>query len=129
MLNVFQDEIAKLPDLAKNYLFTVHFYDLAENKWVDELSYRTTQVHNEQEFVFNEYNDFFVSKFFDKHADGFNCNIVIKFYDASLKQVCYEKHYDNVYLLITDIDELSTEGGKKITRTAVMLKAKNLQLV
>lgn len=32
MMNVFKDKVADLPDLARNYLFSIYFYDRETRK-------------------------------------------------------------------------------------------------
>lgn len=56
-----------LPDLAKNYLFSIHFYDKEHEKWITELSVRAISITNEYVIEFDEFQDFYVSKFFDKY--------------------------------------------------------------
>lgn len=109
-----------LPDLAKNYLFSIHFYDKEHEKWITELSVRAISITNEYVIEFDEFQDFYVSKFFDEHDNCFNCDVKIKFYDTALNNVCYEKFYENQWLYADPIGALSTSGEEKLTRTARM---------
>lgn len=109
-----------LPDLAKNYLFSIHFYDKELGKWITELSIRAISIANEYVIEFDEFQDFYVSKFFDEHDGCFNCDVKIKFYDTTLSNVCYEKLYENQWLYVDPIDKLSTSSEEKLTRTARM---------
>jgi len=113
-------KITDLPDLARNYLFSIHFYDKELGKWITELSIRATSIANEYVIEFDEFQDFYVSKFFDEHDGCFNCDVKIKFYDTTLSNVCYEKLYENQWLYVDPIGVLSASGDKKLTRTARM---------
>ena len=75
---------------------------------------------NENTIEFDEFQDFYVSKFFDKCNECFNCDVKIKFYDTKLNNVCYEKLYTNQWLYIKPIYELSTSNNLKLTRTVSM---------
>ena len=109
-----------LPDLAKNYLFSIHFYDKELGKWITELSIRAISIATEYVIEFDEFQDFYVSKFFDEHDGCFNCDVKIKFYDTTLSNVCYEKLYENQWLYVDPIGALSASGDEKLTRTARM---------
>lgn len=113
-------KITDLPDLARNYLFSIHFYDKELGKWITELSIRAISIANEYVIEFDEFQDFYVSKFFDEHDGCFNCDVKIKFYDTTLSNVCYEKLYENQWLYVDPIGALSTSGDDKLTRTARM---------
>ena len=89
-------------------------------KWITELSIRAISIANEYVIEFDEFQDFYVSKFFDEHDGCFNCDVKIKFYDTTLSNVCYEKLYENQWLYVDQIGALSTSGDDKLTRTAHM---------
>ena len=89
-------------------------------KWITELSIRAISITKEYIIEFDEFQDFYVSKFFDEHEDCFNCDVKIKFYDTNLNNVCYEKLYENQWLYIDPIDKLSTTSDEKLTRTVRM---------
>lgn len=89
-------------------------------KWNDELSIRAVRFVNERTIEFDEFQDFYVSKFFDKCDDCFNCDVKVKFYDTQLNNVCYEKLYENQWLYMEPIRELSSDSNLKLTRTVTM---------
>lgn len=89
-------------------------------KWIDELSIRAISITKEFIIEFDEFQDFYVSKFFDEHDGCFNCDIKIKFYDTKLNNVCYEKLFKDQWLYIDPIEKLSADGDEKLTRTARM---------
>jgi hypothetical protein len=125
MKTVFEDEIANLPDLAKTYLFKISFYDLQTAKYVDELEIRARRILNEKSIVFDEFQDFFVSKFFDEHKGEFNCDVVITFLDSKLEKIVYTKYYKNRFLHITPIGELNQNAEGKLARVVEMDTFKN----
>lgn len=120
MKTVFEEEIANLPDLAKTYLFKISFYDLQTAKYVDELEIRARRILSENLIVFDEFQDFFVSKFFDEHNGEFNCDVVITFLDSELNKIVYTKYYKNRFLHITPIAELNQNAEGKLTRAVEM---------
>lgn len=120
MKTVFEEEIANLPDLAKTYLFKISFFDLQTAKYVDELELRARRILNEKLIVFDEFQDFFVSKFFDEHNGEFNCDVVITFLDSELKKIVYTKYYKNRFLHITPIGELNQNAEGKLVRVVEM---------
>lgn len=89
-------------------------------RWITELSVRAIGITKEYIIEFDEFQDFYVSKFFDEHNDCFNCDVKIKFYDTKLNNVCYEKLFENQWLYADPIDKLSTSSEEKLTRTAHM---------
>ena len=125
MKTVFEDKIADLPDLAKTYLFKISFFDLQTAKYVDELEIRARRILNEKMIVFDEFQDFFVSKFFDEHNGEFNCDVVITFLDSKLEKIVYTKYYKNRFLHITPIGELNQYTEGKLTRVVDMDTFKN----
>lgn len=120
MKTVFEEEIANLPDLAKTYLFKISFFDLQTAKYVDELEIRARRILSENLIVFDEFQDFFVSKFFDEHNGEFNCDVVITFLDSELNKIVYTKYYKNRFLHITPIAELNQNAEGKLTRAVEM---------
>lgn len=120
MKTVFEEEIANLPDLAKTYLFKISFFDLQTAKYVDELEIRARRILSENLIVFDEFQDFFVSKFFDEHNGEFNCDVVITFLDSELNKIVYTKYYKNRFLHITPIAELNQNAEGKLVRVVEM---------
>lgn len=89
-------------------------------KWIDELSVRAVSITKEFIIEFDEFQDFYVSKFFDSHDGCFKCDVKIKFYDTKLNNVCYEKLFKDQWLYIDPIEKLSASSDEKLTRTARM---------
>ena len=89
-------------------------------KWITELSIRAISITNEYIIEFDEFQDFYVSKFFDEHNGCFNCDVKVKFYDTQLNNECYEKLYKDQWLYINPIKKLSTDSNEKLTRIARM---------
>ena len=114
----------KLPDSAKVYLFDISFFDKEKGEWNDELKIRAKRITNEKFIYFDEFNDFYVSKFFDEHPDGFNCDVIITFYDIKLKEACYKKSYNNYWLYIEEINDLNQEDKGKLIRVVDMQQYK-----
>lgn len=113
-------KVANFQDLAKTYLFMIEFFDKELEKWNSDLSVRAVRIKDENVIEFDEFQDFYVSKFFDSHNGCFNCDVNIKFYDTELNKVCYEKLFKNQWLYIDPIKELSANSDEKLTRTARM---------
>ena len=111
------DEV-KLLDSAKNYLFDISFFDKDKGEWNNELRVRAKRIINEAFIHFDEFTDFYVSKFFDEHPDGFYCDIVIKFYDNEFNEVCYQKEFKNRWLYIEKINDLNQYDECKLFRIA-----------
>lgn len=120
MKTIFEEKLANLPDAAKRYLFKISFFDLQTSKYVDELELRAGRILDEKLIVFSEYQDFFVSKFFDEHNGEFNCDVVITFFDSELKNIVYTKYYKNRFLHIRPIAELNMSDEGKIVRVVEM---------
>lgn len=89
-------------------------------KWITELSIRAISITNEYIIEFDEFQDFYVSKFFDEHNGCFNCDVKVKFYDTQFNNECYEKLYKDQWLYIDPIKKLSTDSNEKLTRIARM---------
>lgn len=96
-------------------------------KWIDELSVRAVSITNEYVIEFDEFQDFYVSKFFDSHNGRFNCDIKIKFYDTKLNNVCYEKLFKDKWLHICPIEKLSANSEEKLIRKACIEDNKRKQ--
>ena len=106
--------------LLKLIYFQFTFSTENIGKWNDELSVRAVRFVDESIIEFDEFQDFYVSKFFDKCDGCFNCDVKIKFYDTKLDDVCYEKLYTNQWLYIKPIFELSASGDFKLMRVVSM---------
>ena len=106
--------------MLKTIYFQFIFTTEKIGKWITDLSIRVRSITNEHIIEFDEFQDFYVSKFFDEHDNCFNCDVKIKFYDTKLNNVCYEKLFKNQWLYIDPIDKLSTSSDEKLTRTARM---------
>ena len=106
--------------MLETIYFQFTFATEKHGKWITELSIRVISITKEYIIEFDEFQDFYVSKFFDEHDDYFNCDVKIKFYDTKLNNVCYEKLFKNQWLYIDPIDKLSTTSDEKLTRTVRM---------
>ena len=106
--------------MLKTIYFQFNFTIEKHGKCINELGTRVRSIVKEYIIEFDEFQDFYVSKFFDEHDDCFNCDVKIKFYDTKLNNVCYEKLYENQWLYVDPIGALSTSGDDKLTRTARM---------
>ena len=109
-----------LPDLAKSHLFKISFYNTHTGFYEDALEVRAKRMTDEHTIYFDEYQDFYVSKFFDSIGGAFNCDVVVSFFDSSLDKIVYTKYYKNVWLYLEPISELNQFSAGKIIRVANM---------
>lgn len=105
---------------AKTHLFRIRFFDLKKQAWNTELEIRAKRICDERIIYFDEFQDFYVSKLFDEYKYGFQCNIVIEFYNNELETCLYAKKFDNYVLTLMPIDNLSQEDSSKLILRAKM---------
>lgn len=102
-----------LPDLAKSYLFQIKFYNYKAAAWNHDLMLRAKKIENESIITFDEFQDFYVSKYFDE-LDNNEFRIEIDFYESQLKEKMYTKVIDHVHLYRLPFESLDQCSDKKL---------------
>lgn len=105
--------VVNLPDLAKSYLFQIKFYNYKAEAWNEELMLRARKIENENIITFDEFQDFYVSKYFD-NLDNNEFRIEIDFYNSELKEKMYTKVIDHVHLYRLPFESLDQSSDKKL---------------
>ena len=77
-------------------------------------------MFDEYMLTFDEFQDFYVSKYFDKLKDN-RFKLIVEFYNSQLTKVVYKKTID-CKLQIRPFDSLNQEDNVKLTRTAKIIK-------
>lgn len=112
--------IVNLPDLAKNYLFKIRFWSYETGEYDEGLELRARKMFDEYMLTFDEFQDFYVSKYFDKLKDN-RFKLIVEFYNSQLTKVVYKKTID-CKLQIRPFISLNQEDNVKLTRTAKIIK-------
>ena len=117
---VFSGNLRGMPDLAKTYLFDVHIYNKKNKQTEYDLNVRCKEVLGERYLYFDEFQDFYVSKYFDNLKDN-RFKLIIEFYNSQLTKVVYKKMID-CKLQIRPFVSLNQEDNVKLTRMAKIIK-------
>ena len=75
------------------------------------MNVRCKEVLGEKWLYFDEFQDFYVSKYFDNLAEDTTFKVTINFYDSKLQKVVYKRVYDNVKFyreVFSDLDQNSS---------------------
>ena len=112
--------IVNLPDLARNYLFKIRFWSYETEDYDEGLELRARKMFDEYMLTFDEFQDFYVSKYFDKLKDN-RFKLIVEFYNSQLTKVVYKKMID-CKLQIRPFVSLNQEDNVKLTRTAKIIK-------
>ena len=108
---VFSGNLRGMPDLAKTYLFDVHIYNKKNKQTEYDLNVRCKEVLGERYLYFDEFQDFYVSKYFDNLDEDTTFKVTINFYDSKLQKVVYKRVYDNMKFyreVFSDLDQNSS---------------------
>lgn len=117
--------IVNLPDIARNYLFKIRFWSYETKEYDVDLELRARKMIDEYILIFDEFQDFYVSKYFDKLKDN-RFKLVVEFYNSQLTKVVYKKTID-CKLKIRPFVALDQEDNVKLTRTAEIVKKGSLK--
>lgn len=110
--------------MAKAYLFDVSIYNKKTKRTEFDLNIRCKRVTFEKNLYFDEYQDFYVSKYFDKLDDDTTFKVTINFYDSKLQKILYKKVLDNMKLYCEPIMDLDQTSSEKIQIHVRMVEEK-----
>lgn len=108
-----------IPDLAKAYLFDVSIYNKKTKKTELDLNIRCKRVTFEKNLYFDEFQDFYVSKYFDNLDDDTTFKVTINFYDTKLQKCVYKKVFDDMKFYrepFMDLDQTSSDKIQILVR-------------
>lgn len=111
---VFSGNLRGMPDLAKTYLFDVHIYNKKTKQTEYDLNVRCKEVLGEKLLYFDEFQDFYVSKYFDNLNEDTTFKVTINFYDSKLQKVVYKKVFDDMKLYCEPFMDLDQSSSDKI---------------
>lgn len=113
--SIFKSNILTIPNLARAYCFQLKFYNNKTKQYEDELLLRAKKFTNESVITFDEFEDFYVTKYFDNLTDDTTFNITVVFYDLHLYKKIYSRTYKNQKLQWLSFGDLNQEGNDKVT--------------
>lgn len=113
-----------IPDLAKAYLFDVSIYNKKTKKTEMDLNIRCKRVTFERSLYFDEFQDFYVSKYFDNLDDDTTFKVTINFYDSKLQKVVYKTVLDNMKFYREPFMDLDQTSSDKIQIMVRMVEEK-----
>ena len=93
-------------------MFNVSIYNKKTKKIEQYLNDRCKRVTHEQVLYFDEFQDFYVSNYFDNLDDDTTFKVTINFYDTKLQKVVYKKVFDDMKLYrepFMDLDQTSSD--------------------
>lgn len=106
--------------MARNYLFKIRFWSYETEDYDEGLELRARKMFDEYMLTFDEFQDFYVSKYFDNLKDN-RFKLIIEFYNSQLTKVGYKKTID-CKLQIRPFVALDQEDNVKLTRTVKIIK-------
>lgn len=95
-------------------MFDVSIYNKKTKKTELDLNIRCKRVINETTLYFDEFQDFYVSKYFDNLDDDTTFKVIINFYDTKLQKCVYKKVFDDMKLYRESFMDLDQESSDKI---------------
>jgi hypothetical protein len=116
--------LRNIPDLAKAYLFDVSIYNKKTKRTELDLNIRCKRVTFERNLYFDEYQDFYVSRYFDNLDDDTTFKVTINFYDSKLQKVVYKKVLDNMKFYREPFMDLDQTSSDKIQVLVKMIEEK-----